>query len=74
MVESVTYTNEEMRKLAEEYGGRCLTDRPLSIDVKMRWQCKNGHEWESSFSDIIDGKGCPECKDKTDGDSDQSET
>ncbi|PQP90949.1 hypothetical protein CPT76_03795 [Paenibacillus sp. AR247] len=53
-------TIEEMMKIAEEKGGRCLstiyyTDKPL------RWQCSKGHEWEAKSHNVKKGQWCRKC-------------
>ena len=40
-----------------------LNPRNVSIDhaTKVWWLCKNGHEWEATVEDRIDGLGCLVC-------------
>ena len=54
-------TIEEMRSLAEERGGKCLSDKYVSLSTKVKWQCSKGHVWEATTQDIRRGNWCPEC-------------
>lgn len=47
---------------AAEKGGKCLSDIYVSAKYKMLWQCKEGHIWKSSYTNIKHhGRWCPEC-------------
>jgi len=51
-----------MEAAARERGGRCLSTRYANMSAKLRWQCKEGHEWETTpFSVIINKTWCPSC-------------
>ena len=52
---------EELRKVAEERGGACLSMSYLHIDAKIPWRCASGHLWEASPSNIKKGGWCPYC-------------
>lgn len=58
---------EMMHKIAVERGGACLSENYKNNSVKLRWRCKNGHEWEATPASILrkDGHGkgswCPTC-------------
>ena len=54
-------TVEEMHRLAEERGGKCLSDKYVSLSTKVKWQCSKGHVWEATTQDIRSGNWCPEC-------------
>ena len=54
-------TIEDMRKLAEIKGGKCLSKNYINIDTKLLWQCKNGHQWETIPYLIKTGSWCPQC-------------
>ena len=55
-------TIEEMRELAESRGGKCLSVAYVNKETKLRWQCAEGHEWESSPGNINHLKSwCPIC-------------
>lgn len=34
---------------------------PHRADVKIKWECSKGHQWESSYDNIRQGSGCPHC-------------
>lgn len=36
---------DDMREIAREKGGECLTDEYISEHVKLRWRCREGHEF-----------------------------
>lgn len=52
---------EEMRKIAESRGGKCLSEKFVNVDTKLRWQCKKGHIWEAVPSSIKRGSWCARC-------------
>jgi len=52
---------ERVKKIAIDKGGICLSksyDIPYS---KLKFRCKNGHEWETGISSILNGNWCREC-------------
>ena len=53
----------EMQQLAEERGGKCLSDKYLDSATKVKWQCAKGHVWEATIRDIKEGSWCPKCLD-----------
>lgn len=63
------YIIEDMRALAYEHGGTCLSEIFISVKAKLHWQCKLGHEWEATPDNIKHGKWCPECAKKNQGDA-----
>ncbi len=52
---------EAMHAVARERGGRCLSDVYVNISHKLRWQCKEGHEWDAVPTAINQGEWCPVC-------------
>lgn len=56
-------TLEELQKAAEFRGGKCLADKvPENEYTKIKWQCSEGHIFESSIYTILGGgHWCPEC-------------
>jgi len=54
-------TIEEMQKLAEKKGGKCLSTEYINSKTKLKWQCKEGHIWEARPGDIKSGEWCPYC-------------
>lgn len=52
---------DEMKKLAIEHGGECLSSEYLKQKSPLLWRCANGHEWSANPDSIIQGGWCPEC-------------
>lgn len=52
---------DEMRRIAEARGGKCLSRVYLNNNTKMKWKCSAGHEWEAVPSSIKVGSWCPIC-------------
>jgi len=57
----INRTIEDMRKLAHERGGRCLSEEYRGNIHKLTWQCKLGHVWETTPETVRRGSWCPEC-------------
>lgn len=51
-----------LRNIAIEKGGRCLSTRYIDHKTKLKFQCKDGHQWEASPSVIKKGSWCPYCE------------
>ena len=56
-----TKTIEDMQKLAEFKGGKCLSTRYINARSNLKWRCKKGHIWEARSDNIQHGKWCPHC-------------
>ena len=54
-------TIEQMQELAKNRGGKCLSKEYIHSTIKLTWQCKEGHTWETSPKNIQQGKWCPHC-------------
>ena len=54
----------DMQKLAQKRGGKCLSNRYFNCKTKLSWQCKNGHKWQATLSNIRKGTWCPTCAKK----------
>jgi queuine/archaeosine tRNA-ribosyltransferase len=54
-------TIKEMQRIAEERGGQCLSEKYINSRSKVKWQCKNGHQWEATPASIKQGGWCPAC-------------
>ena len=53
---------EEMQKIAESKGGRCLSEKYIDAKTKLKFQCKEMHQpWFASPEHIRGGKWCPVC-------------
>lgn len=55
-------TIEDMRRLARNKKGLCLSDNYESADTKLKWQCEYGHIWEAIPYTIGRGHWCPICR------------
>jgi len=51
----------ELQKMAEEKGGVVLSDRYINNTTKMKFCCKEGHEFKSTFSIVQSGSWCSKC-------------
>src|SRR3989339_104213 len=51
----------DMDEIAKRRGGKCLSDKYINVDTKLKWQCQNGHTWEAIPSSIKRGSWCPKC-------------
>ncbi len=54
-------TIEEMRRIALERGGKCLSDTYVNSYTKLLWECKEGHQWKSKPADVKRGSWCSYC-------------
>jgi len=55
------YSIEDMRLIAQKNGGKCLSDKYVNVQQKLRWECGKGHQWEAIPDSINRGTWCPEC-------------
>lgn len=53
---------EAMHILARKSDGKCLSEEYKNCKTKMLWQCKYGHEFESTPDNIKQGRWCPHCR------------
>ena len=53
-------TKEKVQQLAKNKGFKLLS-KYVNANTKYKWECKNGHIFESKYSNVHAGKGCPEC-------------
>ena len=54
-------TIEEMQKMAELKGGRCLSKLYKDAHTKLDWECSKNHVWKCAPNDIRKGSWCPFC-------------
>ena len=54
-------TIQEMKILAEEKGGRCLSTKYINSNTKLTWKCNQGHIWEAKSAAVKRGSWCPVC-------------
>ncbi|MEO6919564.1 MAG: hypothetical protein ABI171_11225 [Collimonas sp.] len=51
-----------MRRIANELGGRCLSDTYVNTEKSMLWECAKGHRWPATPNRIKVGRWCPKCR------------
>jgi hypothetical protein len=54
-------TIEDMRNLAAQHGGQCLSGVYKGNKTRLLWQCKAGHQWEAIPHSVLGGTWCPVC-------------
>jgi hypothetical protein len=54
-------TIAEMRRIAEDRGGSCISEKYINSITKLHWQCSEGHIWEARPGNIKFGQWCPIC-------------
>lgn len=60
------WTIEDMRRIAGERGGRCLSEKFVNLRTKLLWECRDGHRWEASPGNVITRHSwCPQCARKS---------
>lgn len=58
---------ELMKRLAEDRGGFCLSQRYTDTKTKLRWRCVVGHEWEAIPLNVARGHWCMICGNERQG-------
>jgi len=54
-------TIEDMSRMADAHGGRCLSENYVNSQTKLKWQCREGHNWRARPNHIQRGHWCPAC-------------
>lgn len=54
------YLNE-IKDIARQRGGKCLSNDYLNNKTKLKFICENGHEWWAIPKSIKEGTWCPHC-------------
>ncbi|MFJ8103913.1 hypothetical protein [Lysinibacillus sp. NPDC096212] len=54
-------TIEDMQNLAELNAGKCISESYTNMNIKLEWECTEGHRWNALPSNISGGKWCPYC-------------
>lgn len=55
-------TLSDMQRLAQTHGGKCLSTRYTNSHSNLIWQCREGHQWETTLASINRGSWCPVCR------------
>ena len=42
----------EIQALARSRGGECISEKYADSEVRLRWRCARGHEWEASLRNV----------------------
>lgn len=58
-------TIEDMKQMAEDKGGWCLSDEYTNNLTKLTWKCSEGHIWETIPKHVRKGAWCPVCSRKS---------
>lgn len=54
-------TIADMRKIARERGGDCLSEKYNARPKKLEWRCAKGHAWRAAGVTVRQGSWCPHC-------------
>jgi hypothetical protein len=57
----IRYTIQEMKQIAFNREGLCLSDKYINGNTPLKWICKNKHIWKKKPSRILEGFWCPKC-------------
>jgi hypothetical protein len=60
-------TISDMREIARERGGECLSTKYVNNITPLVWRCAEGHTWKARPSNVKFGTWCPECGRKESG-------
>lgn len=52
---------EDYQEIARQRGGQCLSERLLSGEPHLFFQCAAGHQWKARANNIAKGSWCPVC-------------
>ena len=56
-------TIEDIKKLAIERGGKCLSNHYENNNIKLKWKCCEGHEWFAILNSVKNNNTwCPICR------------
>ena len=54
----------EIKQIARNHGGECLSDKYVNQKIKLQFKCKEGHIWRTASSIIKNGNWCKRCSSK----------
>jgi hypothetical protein len=54
-------TLEEMQQIARQRGGECLSIEYIRGRARLRWRCREGHEWWAAGESVKAAHWCPHC-------------
>lgn len=61
MYEALRLGLDKARQVAQERGGKCLSQRYVNNSNKLQWLCHRGHTWHAPLGRIQAGCWCPTC-------------
>jgi len=62
----VALTPPELLKIAQNRGGKCLSNKTLKVSEIAEWECSNGHRWNAQVNNVVNlDSWCPICKNNT---------
>nr|MDO8113541.1 GNAT family N-acetyltransferase [Candidatus Sigynarchaeota archaeon] len=61
MTRGTKFTLDDMRELARQRKGECLSDAYVNSRAPLQWSCQRGHAWLAIPNNIIHGTWCPVC-------------
>jgi hypothetical protein len=53
---------ERLQKVAKAKGGQCVSTEYTSSQLRYRFRCARGHEWDMDFHRAMHGSWCMECR------------
>lgn len=51
----------EIRQLAKDRGGKCISKKYVHSTKQLEWECELGHRWKTLVGHIKAGRWCPIC-------------
>jgi hypothetical protein len=54
-------TIAELKAIAAERGGKCLSRRYVNAHTHVEWSCSAGHRWRAVPASVKSGTWCPQC-------------
>jgi len=58
---SSKYNLQDMKKLAKQKKGECLSEEYINLQTKLTWKCSKGHVWQALPQSIKQGSWCQRC-------------
>ena len=55
------YTTEDMLRIAMKKEGKLLSEKYIGYKIKLKWKCKEGHEFKMMPAQVLDGRWCQKC-------------
>src|SRR5690242_14838124 len=52
---------QDMRIIAQQLGGKCLSKEYIDSETHLEWMCKRGHTWDAPYYVIRQGGWCVQC-------------